>query len=166
MDTVSRKYFSKKNVEYFLRKIPFHEGVFLFTTLITALKKYIQWRRCDHDHSWYSCNTVITQSWYSHGQSWYSHRSMNRGRNLYGDHTVDLFPITDPVHVTGTVYRSQALCKHRPWVDMINLLPPFTQTIDVSNVLNRSNYCIIYSFLSRFEDNNHSIRVDWIDLFN
>ena len=77
---------------------------------------------------------------------------MNRGRNLYGDHTVDLCPITDPVHVTGTVYTSQALCKHRPWVDMINLLPLFTQArVDVSKLLNRSNYCIIYSFLSRFE---------------
>ena len=159
MDTFSRKYFSKKNVEYFLRKIPFHEGVLLFTTLITALKKIPPMKKVRPwpamiqlitdlygvmTQSWYSCNTVITQSWYSHGQSWYSHRSMNRGRNLYGDHTVDLCPITDPVHVTGTVYTSQALCKHRPWVDMINLLPLFTQArVDVSKLLNRSNYCIL-----------------------
>ena len=166
LNTFSGEYFFIKRIGYFFKKILFQkerwilsqENTFSWRSFVVynshycskkihPMKKVRPWPAMIQlitdlygvmTQSWYSCNTVITQSWYSHGQSWYSHRSMNRGRNLYGDHTVDLCPITDPVHVTGTVYTSQALCKHRPWVDMINLLPPFTQTrVDLSKLLNK-----------------------------
>ena len=144
MDTFSRKYFSKKNVEYFLRKIPFHEGVLLFTTLITALKSTSNEggaTMTSHDtidnrpvwchdtiviQSWHNHDTVVIQSWHNHDtvviQSWHNHDTVMVNHDtviaVWTEAETCMEIIQWTCALSQTLYTSQALCtRHRPCVN-------------------------------------------------